>query len=102
MLLVDWSEAFVTLSNPEVARGRETDWALAAHRAVASAALAMVDYGLSCSTEKAVALSGGCFMNGILTDLVASGLERKGLEVLLHRKTPPNDGCISIGQAVCA
>ena len=41
-------------------------------------------------------------MNRILTDLVASPLEAQGVRVLLQRRIPPNDGCISLGQAVVA
>lgn len=46
------------------------------------------------------ALSGGCFQNKILLNLVRSGLENKGMKVLWHSLVPPNDGGISLGQAV--
>lgn len=49
-----------------------------------------------------VALTGGVFQNMLLTDLVAEGVTRAGLEVLVHRNVPPNDGGISIGQAAVA
>ncbi len=49
-----------------------------------------------------VALSGGCFQNRLLTEHAADHLERAGFEVLLHRQVPPNDGGISLGQAVIA
>ena len=49
-----------------------------------------------------VALSGGVFQNALLTQVVASEVERAGLEVLVHRLVPPNDGGISIGQAAVA
>ena len=52
--------------------------------------------------SRAVALSGGVFMNRILTGLLVPQLETMGLTVLLHRDTPPNDGCIAIGQAIIA
>jgi len=41
-------------------------------------------------------------MNGILNELLSPRLEALGLNVLIHRKTPPNDGCICLGQAVIA
>lgn len=50
----------------------------------------------------AVALSGGVFQNKLLTEELSSALERNGFTVLLHRLLPPNDGCISYGQAVVA
>ena len=49
-----------------------------------------------------VALSGGVFQNARLTAVVAAEVERRGLEVLVHRRVPPNDGGISIGQAAVA
>jgi hydrogenase maturation protein HypF len=49
-----------------------------------------------------VALSGGVFQNARLTALVAEPLRAAGLQVLVHRHVPPNDGGISIGQAAIA
>ena len=45
------------------------------------------------------ALSGGVFQNARLFTLLKRLLEDAGFEVLYHRLTPPNDGCISLGQA---
>jgi len=49
-----------------------------------------------------VALSGGVFQNARLTAVVAGAVEEAGIEVLVHRRVPPNDGGISIGQAAVA
>jgi len=49
-----------------------------------------------------VALSGGVFQNRTLTEAVVGGLRAQGLEVLLHRQVPTNDGGIALGQAVMA
>ena len=70
--------------------------------AIAAAAAEMVRYGTETTGQRVVALSGGVFMNRILTGLLAPRLEDLGLTVLLHRDTPPNDGCIAIGQAIVA
>jgi len=51
---------------------------------------------------KYVALSGGVFQNMILLKDVNSLLEKEGFHVLIHRKVPPNDGGISLGQAYIA
>ncbi|MEY9894897.1 hydrogenase maturation protein HypF [Catenulispora sp. MAP5-51] len=49
-----------------------------------------------------VALSGGVFQNAILVERCVAGLEAAGFRVLTHRRVPPNDGGISLGQAaVC-
>ena len=49
-----------------------------------------------------VVLSGGCFQNRILTEGTIAELEKAGFEVFFHKAIPTNDGCISLGQAVCA
>jgi hydrogenase maturation protein HypF len=49
-----------------------------------------------------VALSGGCFQNRLLTERSRSLLEAAGFEVLIHRRVPPNDGGVSLGQAAVA
>ncbi|MCX7590278.1 MAG: hypothetical protein N2255_01480, partial [Kiritimatiellae bacterium] len=101
-LEIDWSPAFLVLANPDTIEGCEDEWALAVHRAIVRASVAMIEYGVSHSTERCVALTGGVFMNRILNNLLVEELERLGLRVLLHRKTPPNDGCLSLGQVVIA
>jgi hydrogenase maturation protein HypF len=49
-----------------------------------------------------VALSGGCFQNRRLTEMMTQRLRHNSFTVLLHRQTPPNDGCISLGQVMVA
>jgi hydrogenase maturation protein HypF len=49
-----------------------------------------------------VVLTGGCFQNRLLLSLVRQQLERAGLTVYSHSLVPPNDGGLSLGQAVVA
>ncbi|MDQ3766835.1 MAG: carbamoyltransferase HypF [Actinomycetota bacterium] len=49
-----------------------------------------------------VALSGGSWQNLLLLERVMQGLEGAGFEVLIHRRVPPNDGGVALGQAVIA
>jgi hydrogenase maturation protein HypF len=44
-------------------------------------------------------LSGGVFQNTLLLDKVGNFLSGAGFAVYAHHKVPPNDGCISLGQA---
>jgi hydrogenase maturation protein HypF len=62
---------------------------------------AIVEIARSCD-QPCVALSGGCFQNRLLTERASTALRNAGFDVLLHRQTPPNDGCVSLGQAVIA
>jgi len=54
-------------------------------------------YGLS-----TVALSGGVFQNLTLLERLTQGLTADGFNVCRHRQVPPNDGGLSLGQAVVA
>lgn len=49
-----------------------------------------------------VVVSGGVFQNRLLCEMVLAEAGRKGLDLLMHRTVPPNDGGISLGQAVAA
>lgn len=49
-----------------------------------------------------VCLSGGTFQNFYLLNRAVAGLNKYGFDVYLHSKVPPNDGGISLGQAVIA
>ena len=51
---------------------------------------------------RTAALSGGCYQNTLLLELTQKRLEEAGLQVLIHRLVPPNDGGIALGQAVVA
>ena len=46
-----------------------------------------------------VVLSGGCFLNRLLTGALRARLEAAGWQVLTARQVPPNDGGLSLGQA---
>ena len=49
-----------------------------------------------------VALTGGVFQNAYLSEKTAVLLEAAGLRAYTHQRLPPNDGCISAGQAFIA
>lgn len=46
-----------------------------------------------------VVLSGGCFLNKILTEGLMTTLTSENLKIYLPRLVPPNDAGISLGQA---
>jgi hydrogenase maturation protein HypF len=50
----------------------------------------------------AVVLSGGVFMNALLAAEVPDRLEADGFRVFSHRRVPPGDGGISLGQLAVA
>jgi hydrogenase maturation protein HypF len=49
-----------------------------------------------------VVLTGGCFQNRYLTEHAVRALRAAGFRPVWHRRVPPNDGGIALGQAVWA
>lgn len=72
------------------------------HEALAAASAAAAAEVASRAGLGTVALTGGVFQNVLLGEILGSRLEQLGLRVLRHRRIPPNDGGISIGQAAIA
>ena len=100
LFVVDWTPLFAQLAETP-----PDDPAAAArgfHEAVAEAARRMAEWGSERTGLRRVALSGGCFMNRLLNELLVPALERDGFDVLLHRNLPPNDGGIALGQVIVA
>jgi len=85
-------------------RGRPAvdDLALAFHQALADAVTASVARVAVTRGRLPVALTGGVFQNALVTTLTRQCLEDEGHVVLTHRLVPPNDGGLSLGQAVVA
>jgi hydrogenase maturation protein HypF len=53
-------------------------------------------------TVERVALSGGVFLNALFTQRVTTHLQQRGWEVLRHRRVPPSDAGLSLGQLAVA
>ncbi|CAL75574.1 carbamoyl phosphate phosphatase [NiFe] Hydrogenase maturation protein [Bradyrhizobium sp. ORS 278] len=65
-------------------------------------AAACVDWIVSASRATGVTmlvLSGGCFLNAHLAELIVRGCRAAGVDAWLPRRLPPNDGGLSLGQA---
>jgi hydrogenase maturation protein HypF len=87
----------------QLARGLRTG-ASASHLAARFHATIAAAIRLACrrADRPIVVLSGGCFQNRRLVEQTAALLEADRFEVLLHRRVPPNDGGLALGQAAVA
>ncbi len=72
------------------------------HGTLVAALVEWVAAAASARNLQTVALSGGCFLNKILTEGLVVGLAARGLKALIARAVPPNDGGLSLGQAFIA
>jgi hydrogenase maturation protein HypF len=102
LLQIDFSIMF-----PAILHGLEAGVSTAAlaRRFHASVALASVEICGRIAGDSGldrVVLSGGVFQNRLLSEMVYTGLINLGLQVFTHRLSPPNDGCIALGQAAIA
>lgn len=72
------------------------------HLTLASAIARVAELVRERTGLETVALSGGCFHSRLLTTLTRERLSAMGFETLVHRRVPPGDGGISLGQAAVA
>jgi hydrogenase maturation protein HypF len=90
----------IACAHDDLASGRDrAEIAAAFHEGVA---LAFAEACARAAEPKTVVLSGGCFQNLRLLASVRRRLEERGFRVLAHSLLPPNDACISFGQAAVA
>ncbi len=79
---------------PDVAAG-----AAIFHATLVEGLAAWVGHAVERTGVRQVALSGGCFANGILREHLYAVLETRGVRVYGAVRVPPNDGGLSLGQA---
>jgi hydrogenase maturation protein HypF len=100
--LIDGAELMAALAGDLVDRRPLPEAAAAFHNGLAAALVKVAMQAAEAHRLGTVALSGGTFQNRLLVEGVARRLHEAGLEVLTHHRVPPNDGGISLGQAVVA
>jgi hydrogenase maturation protein HypF len=94
--VVDWREMVKEVVKRLRDGAPKAQIARAFHRWVVESSLKVAE---EAKIEK-VALSGGVFQNKLLTEELSEELRRRGFKVLTHQIVPPNDGGLSLGQAV--
>jgi hydrogenase maturation protein HypF len=76
--------------------------ARAFHAALARSVLEAAERVRGSTSVSIVGLTGGVFANALLTEDCVKMLEPAGFTVLIHRKVPPNDGGLALGQVAVA
>ena len=82
-------------SRPDIVAGRF-------HNTLARAIAEVCDRIAASEGIRRVCLSGGAFQNFYLLERTVGLLRKAGCEVYIHSRVPPNDGGLSLGQAVVA
>ncbi|HSB90378.1 MAG TPA: carbamoyltransferase HypF [Anaerolineales bacterium] len=72
------------------------------HNGLAAAMVEVARRASAATGVGRVVLSGGVWQNVLLLERVLGGLEQAGLEVVIHRRVPANDGGLALGQAAVA
>ncbi len=102
IVLFDAAPTFAALLDDLVAQVPTAVIARRFHDAFVQAIVMVAELVRSVYDINTVALSGGVFMNRYLLEHSLAQLESAGFTVAVNRDLPPNDGCISFGQAVVA
>jgi hydrogenase maturation protein HypF len=96
--VIDWRPMLRDVLT-DLAAGRTASLVAAKfHNGLAALAVTVAAY----AGEADVVLTGGCFHNRRLTEALHQRLTDGGFRVHLHRRVPPNDGGIAVGQVVAA
>ena len=90
------------LAERKLAGENSNQLALHFHRRLAGMIVSACEKAREEIGSNTVALSGGVYQNKLLLDYSVTMLEERGFHVLRHHLLPPNDGGISLGQAVAA
>ena len=90
------------LAERKLAGENSNQLALHFHRRLAGMIVSACEKAREETGINTVALSGGVYQYKLLLDYSVTMLEERGFHVLRHYLLPPNDGGISLGQAVAA
>jgi len=95
---LDWGGAVAAMLAAQAAGRARAELAAQFHHALVDA---VVDMARRVG-EDYVVLTGGCFQNAFLLEQSITRLRAAGFKPLWHRRIPPNDGGLALGQVVGA
>ena len=94
--LMDWRPMVMQIMEDRRKGAAASEIALAFHEALAEAIAALATK----AGEEKVLLSGGVMQNKLLVEKAMDQLKREGFNPYCHRRIPPNDGGLAVGQIV--
>jgi hydrogenase maturation protein HypF len=97
-LMLEWRPFMAALIHERKRGAAPEPLAAALHDALSAAIVEMARR----VGRRRVVLSGGCFQNAKLTECTVDRLCAAGFAPYFHRRVPPNDGGLAVGQAVFA
>jgi hydrogenase maturation protein HypF len=97
--LLDLSPLLAVLATGGLSQGEAADLF---HGTLAKGLAALAAEAAAPGGHETVVLGGGCLMNRVLAEALVEALAARGLAALLPVHLPPNDGGLSLGQAVLA
>jgi len=99
---IDWRHMLIEIADARRRGTAPADIARAFHRTLARVVAVTTATLAETAGLDTIALSGGVLQNDLLLGDLRDELEDSGLQVLINRVVPPNDGGISLGQAALA
>ncbi|GAA4488289.1 carbamoyltransferase HypF [Rhodococcus olei] len=97
--LLDWAGTFAGLADGVRHGIPAADLAASFHHALAAGTARLAARAADAAGVHTIGLTGGVFQNRLMLADVRTRLQDSGFEVLTHRRVPPNDGGLSLGQA---
>ncbi len=101
-LILDWAPMIESVLADRAAGVPVAKISARFHNTLADMALAVARRVASAYGGAPIVLSGGCFQNALLTSRVCGRLSAAGFSVYTHRRVPPGDGGIALGQVFLA
>ena len=98
LLILDWRPMVAGLIEARARGAAPEALAAAWHEGLAASIIAVARR----IGRERVVLSGGCFQNALLTEMTIERLREAGFVPFWHRRIPPNDGGLAVGQALFA
>ena len=91
---IDWRPLVAAIAREP---GHVAGWASAIHTWIAHAFASYALPAVAARRGKRLLATGGCLQNTLLQELLANACSRCGVELVLHREIPANDGGLALG-----